>query len=245
MRLPDIKGFLETSFVDWPGRLASVVFLPGCNFRCPYCHNHRLVLNPGDLATWPLDAILGRLEGFRGWIDGVCVTGGEPTIHDALPEFLTLFRSRGWTLKLDTNGSRPEALRGILSAGLVEAVALDVKAPLEPVPYRRNAGPGSDPEAVAETLRVLADWGGWVDVRATVHPELLSADELGRLAAQAGLALSRSDGDVRFTPQRCRPEEALDPALREKPSLSPEEFSQWAQPAKELFARTAFSRRRS
>jgi His-Xaa-Ser system radical SAM maturase HxsC len=77
---PSIKGFLETSFVDWPGRMASVVFLPGCNFRCPYCHNHALVLDPGAVATWPLEVVLAKLSGMKGWVDGVCVTGGEPTL---------------------------------------------------------------------------------------------------------------------------------------------------------------------
>jgi len=203
MRLPEIKGFLETSFVDWPGRLASVVFLPGCNFRCPYCHNHRLVLNPGDLATWPLDAILWRLEEFRGWIDGVCVTGGEPTIHDALPDFLSLFRSRGWALKLDTNGLGPKRSGASSPPASSKRWRWTSRRPSRPC--RTAETPARlRPEAVAETLGVLADWGGWLEVRTTVHPDLLSRDELCRLAAQTGLALSAPPG-TRFTPSAAGP----------------------------------------
>lgn len=234
--LPPLKGFLDTSFVDWPGKVASVVFLPGCNFRCPYCHNHALVVGAGRLETWPLDLVLGKLAGMKGWVDGVCVTGGEPTLHEGLADLLRIFRDAGFAIKLDTNGSRSFVLRDLLSAGLVDAVALDVKAPLEPVPYRRNAGPGSDPDAVAETLGLLAAWGGWVDVRSTVHPDLLSRDELCRLAAHAGRALA-GNPCARFTPQRCRTDDPLDPALRDRLPLTPEEFAAWAAEAREEFGR--------
>lgn len=211
-----------------------MVFLPGCNFRCPFCHNHALVLDPKHLETWPLDLVLAKLAGMKGWVDGVCVTGGEPTLHEGLPDLLRVFRREGLLVKLDTNGSRPGVLRDLLAVGLVDAVALDLKAPLEPVPYRRNAGPGSDPDAVAETLGLLATWSGWVDVRTTVHPDLLSRDELLRVAETAGSALARSPR-ARFTPQRCRTEDPLDVALRGSPPLSPEEFAAWAAQASVAF----------
>lgn len=228
--LPPIKGFLETSFVDWPGKIASVVFLPGCNFRCPYCHNHRLVTDAESFASWELPRILSRLEELKGWIDGVCVTGGEPTLHEGLPELLSAFREGGMLVKLDTNGSRPRVLRELLQADLVQAVALDLKAPLEPLPYRRNTGKGADPEAVQESLEILGAWGGAAEVRTTVHPDLLSLDELCRLAAEVGRTLGASS---RFTPQRCRVEEALDSALRSRPAQSLEEFAEWSRIARQ------------
>ncbi len=236
--LPELKGFLDSSFVDWPGQVAAVVFLPGCNFRCPYCHNHTLVLAPEGLETVRLEEVLARLEGLRGWVDGVCVTGGEPTLHPGLPDLLAVFRARGLAVKLDTNGSRPEVLAGLLAQGLVDAVALDLKAPLEPIPYRRNGGPGADPEGVRRSLGVLARSGLPVEIRTTVHPALLSAEEVGRLAAEAGAALAAHPGPgaVRFTLQRCRTGETLDPALGELPVLDPEEFAAWARGAGEAFA---------
>ena len=140
MDLPTIKGFLETSFVDWPGQVAAVVFLPRCNFRCPYCHNHGLVLHPEGLQSWSLEGILDHLDGYRDWVDGVCVSGGEPTIHPGLPDLLGALRDSGWATKIDTNGARPDVVAGLLDAGLLDALALDLKAPLEPIPYRRNSG---------------------------------------------------------------------------------------------------------
>lgn len=237
MEAPEIKGFIETSFVDWPGKLASVVFLPGCGYRCPYCHNHRLVLHPEAFGSWSLGAVLDLLERFRGWVDGVCVTGGEPTLHAGLETLLATFKGAGWAVKLDTNGSRPDALAGLLGAGLADEVAIDVKAPLEPIPYRRNAGPGGDPERVRASLEVLARSGLPVQVRTTVHPFLLSREELLRLAGQVGQLLAkRADGvPVRFVAQRCRVEDPLDPFLRDQPPLALEDFAEWAREAEASF----------
>ncbi|MBI5444653.1 MAG: anaerobic ribonucleoside-triphosphate reductase activating protein [Deltaproteobacteria bacterium] len=223
--LPPIKGFIESSFLDWPGRVAAVAFLPGCNFRCPYCHNHKLVLEPENFETWPLDGILAKLGDYEGWIDGVCVTGGEPTIQAGLPDLLGELKSRGLAVKLDTNASRPQVLETLLQAHLLDAVAVDVKAPLEPVPYRRNAGQGSDPEAVRESLQLLNASKIEVALRTTVHPALLSLEECVRLADQTRRLVPRA----KLTLQRGRVENVLDPALAEKAPLSAEEFGEWVR----------------
>ncbi|MDW7709124.1 MAG: anaerobic ribonucleoside-triphosphate reductase activating protein [Deferrisomatales bacterium] len=237
--VPELKGFLELSFVDWPGRVTAVVFLPRCNFRCPYCHNHPLVLAPEQVATVPLEAVLARLDALRGWVDGVCVTGGEPTLEPRLPELLAVFRSRGLGVKLDTNGSRPAVLASLLAGGLLESVALDVKAPLEPIPYRRNAGAGADPAQVATSLELLARAEIPLEVRTTVHPSLLSQEEVRRLAAQVGAACAVRRGPaaepVRFTLQRCRGEDLLDGRLKALPPLPPEVFQEWEREARFAF----------
>lgn len=235
MRLPPIKGFLETSFVDWPGRVAAVLFLPGCNFCCPYCHNHALVRCPESLRTFPWEDVVARLETLRGWVDGVCVTGGEPTIHEGLPALVDALHARGWDVKLDTNGSRPQVVEALVRRGRLGAASVDVKAPFEPIPYRRNAGPGADPDAVARTLAVLSQTGVFVEARTTVHPALLSRDEVVRLAEQAGAVLRHAAGQARFTLQRCRVEQTLDPGLREHPALTPEVFEAWARDARARF----------
>jgi len=240
--LPEIKGFLETSFVDWAGRVAAVVFLPRCNFRCPYCHNHALVRCPESLRTFAWEEVLERLEAMRGWVDGVCVTGGEPTVHEGLPELLRELAGLGWPGKLDTNGSRPEVLEGLLASGTLEAASVDVKAPLEHIPYRRNAGPGADPGLVLRSLELLAGAGIAVEARTTVHPALLSRGEVLRLAEQVGAVLGRCGAEGRFTLQRCRVEDTLDPALRDEPPLDPEEFEHWAQAARGCFVAAGGSR---
>lgn len=131
---PVIKGFIETSFLDWRGLISAVLFLPGCNFACPYCHNFTLVSDPDSLMSLPLDSVLDRLRPFVGWIDGVVVSGGEPTLHPGLEELLGLIHQEGFQVKLDTNGYRPEVVKRVVEAGLVDMVAMDVKAPLEPWP---------------------------------------------------------------------------------------------------------------
>lgn len=221
----DIKGFVETSFTDWPGKVAAVVFLPRCNYRCPYCHNHALVTDPERYQSWPLSLILGRLERLRGWADGVCVTGGEPTVSAGLGTLLRTLRGEGWQVKLDTNGSRPDVLREFLSADLFQAVSLDIKAPLEPIPYRRNGGAGADPEPVRQTLQLLAGAGLPVETRTTVHPSLLSLEECIRLRRQTAQLLGREK--VRHTWQRCRVDDPLEPALRESVPLTPADFESW------------------
>jgi pyruvate formate lyase activating enzyme len=221
----EIKGFLETSFVDWPGKVAAVVFLPGCNYRCPYCHNHRLLTEAAVFSTWPLDEVLGRLGELKRWVDGVCITGGEPTIHPGLPGLLEAFKGAGWAVKLDTNGSNPDMVRSILEKKLVTAVSLDVKAPLEPIAYRRNGGNGANPESVVETLKVLAGFDVPVELRTTVHPKLLSLDELLRLAAQTTAILGPG---YPLKLQACRIGETLDPALAETEPPELETIDAWA-----------------
>lgn len=232
----EIKGFIETSFVDWPGKMAAVAFLPGCNYRCPYCHNHRLLTEPAVFSTWPLGDILKRLEELRRWVDGVVVTGGEPTIHPGLAGLLEAFRAAGWPVKLDTNGSNPEAIRSLLEKKLVTAVSLDVKAPLEPIPYRRNGGIGADPGQVIETLKVLADHELPVELRTTVHPKLLSLDELHRLAAQTTAILGPG---YPLKLQPCRVGETLDKTLLETEPPELELIDSWAVEVNRLTMRDA------
>lgn len=231
----EIKGFIETSFVDWPGKVASVVFLPGCNYRCPYCHNHRLVTGPGELLSWPFDYVRERLETLRDWVDGVCVTGGEPTLHPGIFSFLERFQAQGWAVKLDTNGSRPEVLRELLAKNLAAAVSMDVKAPLEDIPYRRNGGPGADPVRARESLKILAGWGGPVELRTTVHPALLSLEELKRLAAQLAELFGKPPV---WKLQRCRVEDTLDPAMGALGPVDAELLARWedllAKPAAQI-----------
>jgi len=96
-----IKGFLETSFSDWPGKMAAVLFLPSCNFRCPFCHNHELVLRPQELPDYPLGEIVKALRRRRGWIDGICLTGGEPTLHAWLPALIRDLKPTLGALRMD------------------------------------------------------------------------------------------------------------------------------------------------
>ena len=120
-----IAGLQKCTLLDYPGKVACTVFLPGCNFRCPFCHNYELIANPEDLMEE--EQLLSFLQKRVGLLQGVCVTGGEPTLQPQLPEFLRKLRTVGYSVKLDTNGYRPEVLRAVLEQGLADYVAMDVK----------------------------------------------------------------------------------------------------------------------
>ncbi len=215
--LPPIKGFLETSLLDWPGHVCAVAFLPYCNLRCPYCHNHQLVLKPDALETLSLEAILEQLTPQRDWIDGVCVTGGEPTIHRGLPDLLEKIHEVGLKTKLDTNGTQPETLRHLISRNLVDHVAMDVKAPLNDATYERCAGVYVPTSIIKNSIEVLMATGIPSTFRCTVTPNLLSENEICGLAEELKDLQRevRSDVIPSLKLQNFNPADPMDPALKD------------------------------
>jgi len=136
----EIKGFIDVSLVDWDRKVSSVIFLPKCNLRCPFCHNVALVLHPETLPTMPFERIREKLEKNKGWIDGVVITGGEPTIHRELPKLCERIKDFGFLVKLDTNGTNPDVIRELIEKQLVDYIAMDVKAPLNKQKYSEVTG---------------------------------------------------------------------------------------------------------
>ena len=202
-----IKGFIETSFVDWPGKVASVIFLPRCNFRCPYCHNYDLILNPDQFPTVPLQHILTRLKHYGRWIDGVCITGGEPTLFPDLRQLIETLRTADMLIKLDTNGSRPRVLKGLLQDGLLDHVAMDVKAPLDPESYSRCAGVPVTIEDIRASMDLLRTHAPSYEFRTTVVPSLLTRSHLVQLAHELRDA-------AKLTLQQFSPLHTLDPRCK-------------------------------
>ena len=144
-----IKGLQKLTLLDFPGRMACTIFTAGCNFRCPFCHNASLVLGDrGDRITEsdripeseiiPEEEIFAFLESRRGRLTGVCITGGEPTLMPDLEDFIRRIRSMGYLVKLDTNGYRPDVLERLMTEGLVDYVAMDIKNCRES--YARTVG---------------------------------------------------------------------------------------------------------
>jgi pyruvate formate lyase activating enzyme len=203
----EIKGFLETSFLDWPGRLCSVLFFPCCNFRCPYCHNHPLVFHPERYSTIPLEDILDRLRSLRNWIDGVCLTGGEPTLHADLPPLIREIKRQGFLVKLDTNGSNPQALKNLTKTEEIDFVSMDVKAPLDPFRYSRSTGLFTNLTPILESIEILRKGRVEYEFRMTVVPGLHREEDIKALGDQ--LRVGR-----RFILQNFNPENPLDPSLK-------------------------------
>ena len=171
-----IVGIQKLTLLDYPGKVACTVFLDGCNFRCPFCHNAELLR--GDIEpVMTTDALLTFLKKRRGVLDGVCITGGEPTIHRELPGLLRAIRELGYQVKLDTNGYRPQCLRGILDAGLADYVAMDLKN--SPGGYGAAAGISQpDLDRIGESIRALMDNGIDFELRTTVVKPIHSVETI-------------------------------------------------------------------
>jgi pyruvate formate lyase activating enzyme len=179
-----IGGFVPCSLSDYPGHLAAVVFTQGCNWCCPWCHNPALVYPEQFTPTLSAADVLVRLAARLGKLDGVVVTGGEPTLQPDLAEFLAKLKVLGFRVKLDTNGSRPSIVRDLLAAGLVDFVAMDLKAPWPR--YAEAVGVPVDIAALAETIALLRASGIAHQLRTTRWPGLTGGDEPALRALASG-----------------------------------------------------------
>ncbi len=133
-----IHGFAKLTLLDYPGRIAATVFTGGCNFRCPFCHNAVLVLDPNAQPLIPEDEVLRELESRKNKLEGVCITGGEPTLNRDLPEFIEKVRALGLLVKLDSNGTSPDMIADLIDRGLVDYIAMDIKS--SPEGYSKAVG---------------------------------------------------------------------------------------------------------
>ena len=188
-----ISGLQKMTLLDFPGKVACTVFLQGCNYRCPFCHNSEL-LCPGGEEFMTEDAFFAFLEKRVGLLDGVCVSGGEPTLYPGLEALLARIKALGFAVKLDTNGSRPDVLKALVEKGLVDHVAMDVKN--GPRQYSETTGvAGVSLEKVEESLRFLMTDAVSCELRTTVAEQLHSEDsilEMGRWLA--GLTPGKKPG---------------------------------------------------
>jgi pyruvate formate lyase activating enzyme len=201
-----IGGLLRCSLIDYPGMIAAVIFTRGCNFRCPYCHNPGLVRTDDPDRACPerdrrapdAESVLAFLERRRNRLDGVVLSGGEPTLQEDLIEFARAVKELGFAVKLDTNGSRPDVLENLLKKRLVDCVAMDVKAP--PEKYELCAGTRVDIGAVRRSISLIAASGVEYCFRTTVARPFLRLTDLYRLKDFVGkgraltLQVCRTDG---------------------------------------------------
>ncbi len=156
-----IATILHQSLVDYPGVLSSVIFTYGCNFRCWYCHNHWLVLPHSNPDFVPVDQAIAYLRTRKGWIDGVVISGGEPTLHPDLPDFIRAIKGMGFRVKLDTNGTNPEMILNLINSNLIDFIAMDIKTiPVQGM-YSRIVGVDDKDivRLVRETINVIIDSG--------------------------------------------------------------------------------------
>lgn len=162
-----IYGYNKLTLLDYPGHLAATLFLGGCNFRCPYCHNAALIDTPAPHSPIDLWEITSFLKKRRGVLEGVCISGGEPTLHKDLPELINEIRKLDFKIKIDTNGSRPDVIKSLTQKGLIDMVAMDIKSSLEN--YQYAAGTTHiDKEKVVESVDFLLQGDLEYEFRTTV-----------------------------------------------------------------------------
>ncbi len=196
-------GFEETSFVDWDDRVSGVLFVGACNLHCPFCHNHRVAADDPELPTlqWPeLVALLNRR---REWLSGIVVTGGEPLMHPEVFALLDRIKALGFPTKLDTNGTFPYQLSSLVTLGLVDYVAMDIKAPLNEK-YEQACGGPVDLAVIRRSVRLLMQSGVPYEFRITLVPGLIDPDDIpgiGRALQGARAVYLQS-----YVPQNARAE---------------------------------------
>ncbi len=226
-----IGGFQKFTLIDFPGRPACIVFTQGCNFRCGYCYNLELVLPEKFGPTIPTEKLLSFLEERRGLLEGVVITGGEPTIQKGLEGFIERVKQMGYAIKLDTNGSQPYLLKRLLEKGLLDYIAMDVKAPLER--YEEVCGVKVDVSKIVESIELIKSSGVDYEFRTTLVKEQLSKEDILKIAELL-------KGSKRYYLQRFIPGKTLDPSFSKRTTYTDEEFSSIVDNIKDYFQECSF-----
>ncbi|MCK4618110.1 anaerobic ribonucleoside-triphosphate reductase activating protein, partial [Candidatus Aerophobetes bacterium] len=180
----EFKGFIKTSVIEYPGKIVSVAFVGGCNFRCPFCQNPDLVLNPRSLPSTGEKEVIDYLLSKRKWLDGLGITGGEPMLQKDLPNFLSKIKKEGFLVEIETNGTNPGMLRDLVKKSLIDYLALDIKAPFEWEKYSKAAGIVDENlfGKVKESVKILLSSNIDYELRTTVVPGLVDQEDLISIA---------------------------------------------------------------
>lgn len=175
----EIKGFMKTSMLDYPEKLAACIFLAKCNFHCPYCHNTELVMDDPRLVPFEKEKIFEYLKSRKNWIDGVVISGGEPTLHKDLPKLCREIKEMGLFVKIDTNGTNPGMLKRLIDDKLVDYVAMDIKSSKEK--YEKTASVKVDIESVEKSIKILLESQIECEFRTTVLPGIVEEEDIEKI----------------------------------------------------------------
>lgn len=209
-----ISGFQKLTLIDYPGHIAALVFTTGCNMRCAFCYNAEMVL-PEKIAAYqhfiPEKEIFKILEKRKGFLEGLVISGGEPTLQSDLQNFIIKAKNLGLKIKLDTNGLRPSVLEKLLQEKLLDFVAMDIKSSLET--YSKVAGVPIDTKKIQNSIKLIMKSGIDYEFRSTIVPKFHDAEEVEKMAR-----LIR--GARHYALQRFMPSDTLDPAMGQEKSYS-------------------------
>lgn len=205
----DIRGYLQTSVNEWPGKLAALVWVSRCNFRCPFCQNRDLVLNPQKLSQISEKKILTDLKKRKKWIDAVVLTGGEPTLYPDLPDFLRKAKRLSFLIMVETNGTKPKVLKKLFSQNLLDRISMDIKGSFDQ--YAQITKSKIAIAKIKKSIKMILSSGIEFELRTTVVPTLHDKGSLVKLARQLVSLTARQPVSwylQQFVPQNC-----LDPAF--------------------------------
>lgn len=219
-----IVGFAKTSLLDWDGMVATTVYLQGCNLRCPFCHNPDLISPTAEVEEVPWNVVEEYLLDNNDFIDGVVITGGEPTQNEDLPDLIRKVRAIGLKVKLDTNGTNPEMVEDLLRAGMLDFVAMDLKAPVDRQ-YDQLCGAEVDLEKIKRSIHLLMTSGVDYEFRTTVVPHYLKAADIEKMASFIG-------GAKKYALQQFKNDRTLDRRLSQVDPYSEGEVLGMAEAAR-------------
>jgi pyruvate formate lyase activating enzyme len=203
-----LGGFQKLTLIDYPGKIATTVFTVGCSFRCPFCHNPELVISPGLTVQNKLEReFFDFLKKRKGKLDGVCITGGEPTIQPDLIDFIKKIKNLGFKVKLDTNGNRPDVLKKVIDLKLVDFIAMDIKN--QPKNYDKTTGVKGDIKRIKLSVELIKNSRLPYEFRTTVVPGLHSEKDFEEIAKWI-------KGARAYYLQEYREIKILDPLLKKK-----------------------------
>lgn len=224
-----ISGIQKFSILDFPGKTACIVFTPGCNFRCGFCYNPEFVL-PEEIkkisdSFIPESAFFNFLDQRKDLLDGVVITGGEPTVIADLPSFMAKIRKKDFLVKLDSNGNKPEVLKDVFKRGLVDYIAMDIKTSL--ANYQDLAGEGANPKNIEESIELIMKSGIPYEFRSTIVREIHTEKILKEMAELI-------KGAELYYMQAFRPGQTLDPAVSD---YHPYDEKEMKRMANDIFGR--------
>ena len=204
-----IKGFIKSSLIDWDGKIVSTLYVPYCNMRCPFCHNGGLLLNPERYQTIPIDEIKDFYKQRQDFMDGICLTGGEPCLYEDVLNFIEEFKEIGAMVKLDTNGTNPVIIEEAISKRIVDYIAMDIKAPLEFDAYSKASRLQSEKlfENVKESIKIIMSSDIDYEFRTTVVPGLHDKEDIKKIAEFIR-------GAKKYALQNFQPDDVLDKKLQ-------------------------------
>jgi len=221
-----IKGFQKLSLIEYPGKIVAIVFVGKCNFRCPFCYNIDLVKNYKKLPDIPEKEIIDFISKRRGLLDGLAITGGEPTVHKGLPAFIEKIKDIGFLVMIETNGSNPKMLEQLIKRELIDYIAMDIKAPLEK--YDQVAGVKVNKKKIQESIDIIRNSGIDYEFRTTVIPKIFNKKD--------ALAIGKwLKGAKRYYLQQFRPGKALDKTFEKVKPYPPEKLKEFAKMMKPYF----------